>query len=209
MVAGILYVLLMIQILISAIQNHIVFCTRDSGQLDRIATFHHYSAMFSLEDVFFEVVEPAELRYTYLIQVTRDFGAPFNFTLLGARLVPADPEQACQAIANCDQLEGAVALVQRGDCPFVEKVMRAQRCGALAAVVFDDDPDNVEHFLEMTSESKTLLPAIPAAFLLGKNGYMIWETLARLRLSHAIINIPINASMFHIHERKQPPWVLW
>jgi len=87
--------------------------------------------------------------------------------------------------------------------------MRAQRCGALAAVVFDDDPDNVEHFLEMTSESKTLLPAIPAAFLLGKNGYMIWETLARLRLSHAIINIPINASMFHIHERKQPPWVLW
>ena len=56
------------------------------------------------------------------------------------------------------------------DCPFVEKVMRAQRCGALAAVVFDDDPDNVEHFLEMTSESKTLLPAIPAAFLLGKNG---------------------------------------
>ena len=39
--------------------------------------------------------------------------------------------------------------------------------------------------------------------------YVIMETLQRLQLSHAVINIPINASMYHIHERKQPPWVLW
>ena len=87
--------------------------------------------------------------------------------------------------------------------------MNAQLCGAQAVVVFDDDPDDVENYLEMTSESKTLHPVIPAAFLLGKNGYRIMETLHRLELSHAVINIPINASMYHIHERKQPPWVLW
>ena len=48
--------------------------------------------------------------------------------------------------------------------------MNAQLCGAQAVVVFDDDPDDVENYLEMTSESKTLHPVIPAAFLLGKNG---------------------------------------
>ncbi|XP_043207777.1 PRADC1-like protein isoform X2 [Amphibalanus amphitrite] len=184
-------------------------CSKDSGQLDRVMTFHHYSAMFALEDVFFEIVSPEVLQYTYLIQVTRDFGTPFNFTLRGARLVPADPSFACGPLANCDDIEGGVAFVQRGDCPFVEKAMNAQLCGARAVLVFDDDPENVEHFIEMTSESKTMHPTIPAAFLLGKNGYVIMETLQRLRLSHAVINIPINASMYHIHERKQPPWVLW
>ena len=48
--------------------------------------------------------------------------------------------------------------------------MNAQLCGARAALVFDDDPENAEHYIEMTSESKTLYPSIPAAFLLGKNG---------------------------------------
>lgn len=47
-------------------------------------------------------------------QVTRDFGAPFNFTLAGVRLVPVDHPQACGDIDNCDQLEGGVALIQRG-----------------------------------------------------------------------------------------------
>ena len=77
-------------------------------------TFHHYSAMFALEDVFFEIVSPAALQYTYLIQVTRDFGVPFNFTLVGARLVPADPTLACGPLGNCDEIEGGVAFIQRG-----------------------------------------------------------------------------------------------
>ena len=63
-----------------------------------------------------------------------------------------------------------LARLFRSDCPFVEKVMHAQRCGAQAVVVFDDDPENAENYLEMTSDSKTLHPVIPAAFLLGKNG---------------------------------------
>ncbi|XP_037081568.1 PRADC1-like protein [Pollicipes pollicipes] len=186
-----------------------ILCSKDAGQLERISTFNHYSAMFAMEDVFFEIVSPPSLQYTYLIQVTRDFGVPFNFTLMSARLVPAEPAFACEPLDNCEDVEGAVAFIQRGDCPFVVKVMNAQRCGARAAVVFDDDRDNVEHFIEMTSDSEQLKPTIPAAFLLGKNGYMIMETLGRLHLSHAVINIPINASMYHIHERKQPPWVLW
>ena len=85
-----------------------------AGQLDRVMTFNHYSAMFALEDVFFEIVSPEALQYTYLIQVTRDFGAPFNFTLRGARLVPADPAFACGTLNNCDDIEGGVAFIQRG-----------------------------------------------------------------------------------------------
>lgn len=39
-----------------------------------------------------------------------------------------------------DPAETWIALVQRGDCPFVQKVREAQRFGANAVVVGGDDP---------------------------------------------------------------------
>jgi hypothetical protein len=45
---------------------------------------------------------------------------------------------ACQALPT-GSLAGAVALVARGDCSFAEKVDNAQRAGALAVLIYDDD----------------------------------------------------------------------
>ena len=40
-------------------------------------------------------------------------------------------------------LTGKIALIERGDCPFVEKLTNAENAGAIAAVVFTDDRDPV------------------------------------------------------------------
>lgn len=39
--------------------------------------------------------------------------------------------------------------------------------------------------------------------------HMIKETLHRLGMSSAIINIPLNITGAAIHQITQPPWTLW
>ena len=51
--------------------------------------------------------------------------------------------------------------------------------------------------------------SIPVGFLLGRNGHVIVNTLRKLRLDEAVINIPINVSNIATHKWKQPPWVVW
>ncbi|MEL6193615.1 MAG: T9SS-dependent M36 family metallopeptidase [Bacteroidota bacterium] len=47
----------------------------------------------------------------------------------------AGTSQACSPILNAGDLEGKIALLQRGECFFVEKVIAAQDAGAIAVVV--------------------------------------------------------------------------
>ena len=50
---------------------------------------------------------------------------------------------------------------------------------------------------------------IPVGFLLGRNGQVIRNTLHKLRLDEAVINVPINLTNVATHKWKQPPWVVW
>lgn len=86
-------------------------------------------------DVFFEIVDPVELEYTYRIRPAKDFGAPFvskycnnnyclfkyniafqneSFQVKNIPLVPVIPQYACETPTNIEEVEGNVALVERG-----------------------------------------------------------------------------------------------
>jgi hypothetical protein len=68
------------------------------------------------------------------------FGA-HSARLEGLRLVRAQPPLADAELTNVAALAGAVALVHRGGCSFVEKAARAQAAGALAVVFVNNDED--------------------------------------------------------------------
>uniref|UniRef100_A0A182JDP4 Glycosyl hydrolases family 39 N-terminal catalytic domain-containing protein n=1 Tax=Anopheles atroparvus TaxID=41427 RepID=A0A182JDP4_ANOAO len=68
-------------------------------------------------DVFFEIIDPPELEYTYRLRPAKDFGGSFGTTFKSARgkLVPAIPADACSTkFENLDDLVGNIALVERG-----------------------------------------------------------------------------------------------
>ena len=60
--------------------------------------------------------------------------------------------------------------IERGECSFVSKVIRAQESGAAAVVIADLDGDNDEFFISMVDDTTKRKAEIPAGFLLGKNG---------------------------------------
>jgi len=178
----------------------------------------------STEDVFFEIVYPPELEYTYRIRPAQDFGAPFNasFSERKIGLVPVEPQTGCRRPDNADKLAGRVALVWRGDCSFFLKTAIAEDAGAKAVIVADYLPNSIDeeresplwmdhYYIEMASDNdiaKTRTVNIPAGFLLGKNGRMIKETLKRLKLQFAVINIPVNMTFAPLTEFHHPPWVV-
>merc|ERR1719177_54673 len=142
---------------------------------DPALTDDEYRASIGRDYIFFEITQPEELSYTYKAN-------PAGFT------------------QNSDDIEGKVALIERGDCSFVSKVIRAEDAGAVAVIVTDQDHDNDELFISMVDDTTEREVNIPAAFVLGKNGHIIKKVLDKLSLPAAVINIPVNISRISPHK---------
>ena len=70
--------------------------------------------------VFFEILRPEDLSYTYKLNPAA-FSVPWNMTTSTATLVLADPPCGCGALKNYEDIEGNIALIERGDCSFTSK----------------------------------------------------------------------------------------
>jgi len=161
------------------------------------------------EYMFFEVIEPEEIAYSFKIRPAKDFGNPLNFSIANAYLVPADPQDACGVLVNREDIEGNVAMVERGSCSFLSKSIQAERAGARAVIVYDNNSNNDDSYIDMVQDETSRELRIPSLFLLGKDGHMILKTLTKNRLKHALINIPVNMTGVLIRKARFPPWTLW
>ena len=98
--------------------------------------------------IFFEITEPEQLSFTYKVETCIEkylrteyrmssqanpavFAPSWNVSHTGIHLVPTEPPCGCGFIQNADQVEGKLALIERGECSFVSKVIRAQSAGAV------------------------------------------------------------------------------
>ncbi|BFY98095.1 hypothetical protein BsWGS_01134 [Bradybaena similaris] len=159
------------------------------------------------ESVFFEIIWPESLTYTFKIRQARDFGSKFNKVYQQVDMVLTDPEEACQDLYN--DVRGAVALMLRGGCSFLTKTKMAERAGALAAIIADNDESNDAVMIDMIDDSTDRVVRIPSFFLLGKDGLMIRRQLSIVNSDRAIINIPVNLTGRPLTSTKRPPWTVW
>ena len=90
----------------------------------------------------------------------------------------------------------------------MDKCIVAQTNGMIGIIIDDNDEQNDDMYVEMITDNTTRNCSIPAAFLLGKDGYMIRRALSVHRLNRAIVNIPVNVSQAS-NRIRHPPWVVW
>lgn len=73
------------------------------------------------------------------------FGARVSDVVGPLPLVASEPMTACEPLTNAEEIDGHIAFVSRGTCPFVLKAQHALAAGAEAVVIYnyDDggDPD--------------------------------------------------------------------
>ena len=56
---------------------------------------------------------------------------------IAGTVVIAEPADACAPLTNAQELSGAVLLVDRGSCSFMEKALNVEQAGALAVIVIN------------------------------------------------------------------------
>lgn len=91
-----------------------------------------------LSGVKLEIHDPLGIAGTYVAAPAR-FGPFLTEGGVTGDVAMADPPLACSAgLNNPDEINGRIALVDRGDCNFTVKVANAQNAGAIAAIVIDN-----------------------------------------------------------------------
>lgn len=102
---------------------------------------------------------------------------------LSGRVAVAEPVTAHEELRNASELAGCIALVQRGQCDFVVKALRAQRAGAVAVLVANS-PSNSS---ESDNDSAFVMDA-------GSPGRHSSEELAEIRIPAMMV--PYNLAVF-------------
>lgn len=194
----------------SGIQPHQTTTSKsksDKKQLDN-------QMMVNVGDFYFQVLHPKPIAYTYVARPSRDIGLPFN-TTIESYLVLASPIDACRALhSDSDESMmrylGSVLLIRRGQCAFVEKVLAAQRVGAVAALIYDNRKET-DVLIEMLHGGEVASDAsIPAAFISAEDGRHLQEAIERTREQSALVRLPVNyTAEVPLHRRNLAPWNLW
>jgi hypothetical protein len=94
----------------------------------------------------FEVLSPSSVKGRYTISMA-GFGPRLTATPITGKLVwvndgSANPSRGCSAIQNTADLQGNIAVIDRGDCIFPTKVLNAQNAGAKAVIVVNNQAGN-------------------------------------------------------------------
>jgi len=131
---------------------------------------------------------------------TGQFGQPIpenNEPAVSGKIVVArdgstNPTSVCNAVVNGAEVTGNIALIDRGICEFSNKVLRAQRAGAIAAIICNIagvDGGNGEAVIGMAGGAQGTSVTIPSIFLKKstcdkirlaiKNGEIVTMTLKK------------------------------
>ncbi|XP_077992259.1 protease-associated domain-containing protein 1-like [Glandiceps talaboti] len=161
------------------------------------------------ENLYFEVLSPPDINYIFKIRPARTFGEIFRHSFYRINLVPTNPEQSCSELNNGEELRGSIALIERGGCSFVSKTLMAEKYGALAVMIHDHNSKNDWQYIDMIQDETDRETSIPAVFLLGKDGFLIKQSIQASAMPGAIITIPVNVTGVPMHSLRLPPWSLW
>jgi mannosidase alpha-like ER degradation enhancer 3 len=105
------------------------------------------------------------------------FGYSFRDGPIVGTIAKVEPYSGCSAATNCDEIYSKIAIMKRGGCMFAEKVKRAESCGAIAAIIVDNQPntggDNNAIF-SMAGDGQTQVE-IGSAFLPSKEAAQLFE----------------------------------
>ncbi|MEN0007009.1 MAG: M36 family metallopeptidase, partial [Bacteroidota bacterium] len=127
----------------------------------------------------FRVLSPNTLAGSFDVS-TANFGAvigaePIDGLVAQAFDASSQPNLVCEEVANPEDINGKIALVDRGECFFEQKVLNAQNAGAIAVIIcnFEDGLIGLGGVPEVED------PTIPAVMLTNSNCQTIKTAIAQ------------------------------
>lgn len=110
-------------------------------------------------------------------QFGKDLGKKSNE--VEGQLVLVEPLKCCGNIQNGEHLNGRIAVMERGECMFVEKARKIQAHGAIGGIVLDNNPGTNAHsspVFAMSGDGKDDVH-IPVVFLFTEDAQLLMNAL--------------------------------
>ncbi|HLN76238.1 MAG TPA: M28 family metallopeptidase [Nocardioidaceae bacterium] len=146
----------------------------------------YHPVVQEFEFPFFRELSPARL--SQVSPVAKDYATPDDFVTMSfsgsgdvtAPVVAVDTEFApptketpvtsgCEADDFGPEVDGAIALIQRGGCTFGAKALNAQAAGAVGVVIFNSGaPGATDAFAGTLGTTDVTLPVVGTSFALGR-----------------------------------------
>ncbi len=127
--------------------NNATFATPADGESPRMQMFKWLSGSFVSNQV--TITAPASMAGDTYLASGANFGAaiPDDPDAITGVLALVDdgtelPTQACDTLVNPSEIAGKIAVVDRGECLFVDKALYAQNAGAIAVMVCNNVSGN-------------------------------------------------------------------
>lgn len=153
-----------------------------------------FLAMTTATAQFVLVNSPENIAGSYTFG-TGDFGTPLTDSIWTADAVFVDDgtgetsSLGCEAAVNAMELDGKIAVVDRGACAFSQKALNAQNAGAIAIVIFNNLPGGGA--MGMSGGDLGAQVIIPVASLSYEDGQII-----RSALEDGPVNMTIGNFIF-------------
>lgn len=141
--------------------NNAVFFSSPEGESPRMHMF-----LFDRQgNDLFTVVEPEAIRGAFETGIAT-FGPNITGTAIEGQIVNAvdnsnNPSLVCGAVANASEVNGKIAMLDRGDCFFKEKTINAQAAGAIAVIICNFE----DVIIDMGGPASVDEPTIPTLML--------------------------------------------
>ncbi|KAL5012350.1 hypothetical protein ScPMuIL_010901 [Solemya velum] len=113
------------------------------------------------------------------------------------QLIMSKPFGACTAIVEPSKMVGKIAVLQRGDCMFVDKARHIQDAGAIGGIVIDNtEGSSVENqpLFAMSGDGKHDV-GIPMVFLFHLEGMTLMEAMA--------VHRDIDVVLAHVEKQEE------
>jgi len=158
--------------------------------------------------IYFQIHYPKDISFTYKGRLARDFGGIFDYFWSNVELIVANPIELCesQTIRNKHQIKGNMVLIKRGSCSFMEKAWVAEKSGAIGAIIYNNDVNDIDSNIDMVDDDSGRQISIPVLWIVGKSGHMMVESMLDNN-NRAQISLPYNYTMTVPLNRS--PWDLW
>lgn len=86
-----------------------------------------------------------------------------------------EPFKGCTELTNGDRISGKIAVMERGDCMFIDKARNIERAGAIGGIVIDHNPgtaSDTQPLFAMSGDNNDDVH-IPMLFLFHKEGHAL------------------------------------
>lgn len=127
---------------------------------------------------------------------------------MGAEVSIAEPIKACSSISNVEELKHRIAIMERGECMFIDKARHAEAAGAVGVIIIDNNEgssSDTQPIFAMAGDGSNNDVKIPAVLLFSEEGRILKNAIAAMEDLNQRLTVRLASKATGTSDRKEHP----